>query len=377
VSLPAPRIAHILRWSSVGGTEIATLRLMQHLPQFTHLAFLATEPSPAGALFAGAGIPVRTYQPAELSVRWPLPFIRSSIGLARKLRHAGANLVHCSDVVATLDAALAARLAGLPVISHVRNPHEEIPTRHWPILRLISHFVFVSEHARDHFYARIPSSRASVIYDGLSSAGIVHEDARAAVGREFKLEPGVRLIGMVARLAPQKDHATFIRAARRVITASPDTHFFIVGDYSSEPGSQRTYEQLLGLVAELGLADHVTFTGFRADVSTLVAGMDVVVLATNFEGFGLAVLEAMAEGRPVVATAVGGIPEFVRDGETGLLHRHADDAHLAAQIQSILQDPALATRLGEAGRHLVETAFSPAHFSQRIAELYGSLLLRS
>jgi glycosyltransferase involved in cell wall biosynthesis len=360
----------------VGGTEIATLRLMQHLPEFAHLAFLATQSSPAGALFAAAGFPVSPYESAELSMRWPLPFIRSSIDLARDLRRSGANLVHCSDVMATLDAALAARLALLPVVCHVRNPHDEIAARHWPVLRLVSHFVFVSEHARDHFYAQIPPARASVIYDGLSSMGIAHVDARAAIGREFKLEPGVRLIGMVARLAPQKDHATFLRAARRVVAADPDTHFFIVGDYSSEPGSRHIFERLLGLIAELGLSDNVTFTGFRTDVPTLVAAMDVIVLATNFEGFGLAVLEAMAEGRPVVATAVGGIPEFVRDGETGLLHRHADDAHLASQIQSILRDRALGARLGEAGRQLVQTAFSPTIFSHRIAELYGALLPR-
>jgi glycosyltransferase involved in cell wall biosynthesis len=377
VSLEPSRIAHILRWSSVGGTEIATLRLMQHLPQFTHLAFLATEPSRAGALFADASFPVIPYRSAELSLRWPLPFIRSSIDLARNLRRFRANLVHCSDVMATLDAALAARLAGLPVVCHVRNPHDEIAARHWPILRLVSHFVFVSEHARDHFYSRIPPARASVIYDGLSIAGIAHDDARAEIGREFKLKPGIRLVAMVARLAPQKDHATFLRAARRVVGADPNTHFFIVGDCSSEPGSQRMYEHLLGMIAELGLADHVTFTGFRTDVAALVAAMDVMVLATHFEGFGLAVLEAMAEARPVVATAVGGIPEFVRDGETGLLHRHSDAEHLASQIQSVLRDATLAARLGKAGRHLVETEFSPAHFSHRIADLYAALLARS
>lgn len=376
MSLEPSRIAHILQWSSVGGTEIATLRLMQNLPDFRHLAFLATEPSPASALFAGAGFPVLGYTPVELSLRRPLPFLRATIDLARSLRRSGADLVHCSDVVATLDTALAARLAGLPVVSHVRNPHEHIPARHRPILRLVSHFVFVSQHARDHFYARIPSTRASVIYDGLSGVGIDHDEAREAVGREFKLDPGVQLVGMVARLAPQKDYATLIRAARRVVEATPNTHFFLVGDYSTEPGSRRTYEELLVLIAELGLADHITFTGFRSDVPTLVAAMDVMVLSTNFEGFGLAVLEAMAEGRPVVATAVGGIPEFVRDGVTGLLHRHADDAHLASQIESLLRDHALAERLGESGRRLVKSDFSTAGFSRRIAELYDSLLSR-
>jgi glycosyltransferase involved in cell wall biosynthesis len=136
------------------------------------------------------------------------------------------------------------------------------------------------------------------------------------------------------------------------------------------------YEELLGLITELGLTDYFSFTGFRSDVPSLLAAMDVVVLATHFEGFGLTVLEAMAEGRPVVATAVGGIPEFVRDEETGLLHRHEDDKHLASQIESLLRDRTRAERLGESGRRLVRTDFSIAHFSQRITDLYCSLLGR-
>jgi glycosyltransferase involved in cell wall biosynthesis len=243
-------------------------------------------------------------------------------------------------------------------------------------LRLVSHFIFVSQHARDGFYSPIPSTHASVIYDGLSSAGISHDEARQAVGTEFNLAPGVQLIGMVARLAPQKDYATLIRAARRVVAANANTHFFIVGDHSSEPTGRRMYEELLGLITELGLTDYFSFTGFRSDVPSLLAAMDVVVLATHFEGFGLTVLEAMAEGRPVVATAVGGIPEFVRDEETGLLHRHEDDKHLASQIESLLRDRTRAERLGESGRRLVRTDFSIAHFSQRITDLYCSLLGR-
>jgi glycosyltransferase involved in cell wall biosynthesis len=90
----------------------------------------------------------------------------------------------------------------------------------------------------------------------------------------------------------------------------------------------------------------------------------------------LTLLEAMAQGRPVVGTAVGGILEFVHEGETGLLHRHEDDAHLAGQIRSLLRDRALAARIGEAGLRLVTTEFNEATFSERIAALYQAVLRR-
>ena len=376
MSLPGPRIAHILRWSSVGGTEIATLRLMQHLPDFRHLAFLASEPSPASALFAGAGFPVRGYDSAELSLRWPLPFLGASIRMARRLRQAQATVVHCSDVMATFDVALGARLARLPVICHVRNPHEQLPARSRPVLRLVSRFVFVSEHARDRFGMAVPAGRASVIYDGLNVTRVDHHPARTAIGAELKLGAETRLIGMVARLALQKDHPTFVRAARRILAVHPDTHFLIVGDHEGDADLARRHAELNDLIATLGMTGRFTFTGFRSDTELLVAAMDVVVLATHYEGFGLALLEAMAQERPVVATRVGGIPEFVVHDTTGLLHAHEDDADLAAQVVSLLSDGEKAARIARAGRELVDRCFTMDGFSKQMGGLYREVSRR-
>jgi glycosyltransferase involved in cell wall biosynthesis len=343
---------------------------MQHLPEFTHLAFMAVDPSPASTLFAQGTFPVHSYESTELSVRRPLPFLLASLRLARSLRGARASVVHCSDVVATLDAALGARLARLPVICHVRNPHEELPRRSLPILRLVSHFVFVSQHARDRFGMTIPAARASVIYDGLLATRVDHEEARQTIRSELKLPPEARLVGMVARLVPQKDYTTFVRAARRILIRHPDTHFLIVGDYEGDDALARHHAELTDLIAALGMSSNFTFTGFRSDTETLLAAMDVVVLATHYEGFGLVLLEAMAQGRPVVATRVGGIPEFVAHGTTGLLHAHEDDADLAAKVDGLLADSKQAARLGAAGRELVRTRFTMEGFAGRMAKLY-------
>ncbi len=370
------RVAHVMHWPTVAGTEVATLRMVQALSpkEFAPIAFCAHQQSETSRFFSAAGVDIAPYRVPDLSFRRPVPFLVASLQFGRSLKRAAANIVHCSDVTAAFYATLAARFARLPVICHVRNPDEAIPRRYQTILRAVSRFIFVSQHARNHFAWEIAETRGAVIYDGYDGVEIPHSDASRAVRAEFGIPSECRLIGMAARLAPQKDHATFVRAACSLLAGDHTLHFLIIGDHSDTPESIRYYRDVMRLTADLNLTAHFTFTGFRHDVAQLLAGMDVVVLATHFEGFGLVLLEAMAHGRPVVATSVGGILEFVRHQETGLLHRHGDAEHLASQIRVLLRDEEYAHRLGEAGRHLVRTDFGMNRFSQRISGLYHVLL---
>ena len=369
-------IAHILAWPNVGGTEIATYRVIRTPPldAFAHLAFCPQLSSEACQLFSRAGFETHAYTPSELALRRPMPFLMASLALARTFRHASVDLVHCSDLIAAFHAALAAKLARLPTICHVRNPHDAIPRRYRYLLRGVARFVFVSRHAREHFPLALGESRAAIIYDGVESEPFSHPLARVAVLEEFGIPPVRRLVGMAARLAPQKDHSTFVQAAHLVIQKSPDTHFLIVGDHSDTPAAAEIYAELRRQSEQLGVASHLTFTGFRTDIPRLFAAMDVVVLATHFEGFGLVLVEAMAQARPVVATEVGGILEIISDGETGLLHRHRDADHLAAQILLLLQNEALAGRLGQAGFKRVTADFTLERSARSVAELYRTLL---
>jgi glycosyltransferase involved in cell wall biosynthesis len=179
---------------------------------------------------------------------------------------------------------------------------------------------------------------------------------------------------MVARVSPQKDFVTLARAARRVAAARPDARFVVVGDYQTEPAYREHYELVRRELAEQGVAGRFVFAGFRRDVPRFVAAMDVFVLCTHFEGLPLVLLEGMAQAKPTVATAVDGIPELVRHGETGLLHRHEDDADLARQLELVLADRALAAGLGAAGRHAVETFWTGERFARDMVGLYARML---
>src|SRR5262245_54959330 len=163
------RIAHILAWPTLGGTEISSLRIAQGLRGcgYDHVAFCTSDAPVVESFFRNAGFETATFRSVELSYHRPLPFVRASLELAGEFRRRRIALVHCSDLMSGLRAAPAAKLARLPVLCHIRNPHSDIPRRDRPALRAVDRFIFVSRHVRDCFGYPVPKHRGSVIYDGI------------------------------------------------------------------------------------------------------------------------------------------------------------------------------------------------------------------
>jgi len=214
-----------------------------------------------------------------------------------------------------------------------------------------------------------------VVYDGINlppqrPAAEIEKD-RLAIRSELGLPPAVRVIGMLARVAPQKDYDTLTRAAARVIEADPNVRFVICGDCSGSETSRNHYAYVQKLIRQSGLSDYFTFTGYRSDVPRLLAAFDISVLSTHFEGLPLVLLESMAYAKPMVATAVDGIPEVIVDGVNGFLTPHQDAWALAGRLIELIQSPALAERLGEAGRETVLTNFTAEKFARSVADLYS------
>src|SRR5205085_7303145 len=152
----------------------------------------------------------------------------------------------------------------------------------------------------------------------------------------------------------------------------PEARFVVVGD--CEEANRGHYEEVRRALEGQGVAPYFVFTGFRTDVPRLMSAFDVFVLCTHFEGLPLVILEAMARGLPVVATAVDGIPEIVLEGRTGLLHPRGDAETLAARLAALLGDGALAARLGGAGREFVKMEWSRERFAANMAALYEDVL---
>jgi glycosyltransferase involved in cell wall biosynthesis len=217
-------------------------------------------------------------------------------------------------------------------------------------------------------HERLPREKMRVVPNGIDLGrlppfSLDRRAARTALG----FAPERRLVAQVGRLAPQKDHPTFLRAAAAVAAAAPDVDFLIVG-----AGPERAVlEELAG---GLGLGGRVRFTGSRLDVPALLGAVDVLTLTSIFEGFPNVVLEAMATGAVAVASDVGGCAELVVAGETGLLVPARAPAEVAAAVLRVLGDPALAHGLALAARRRVERDFSVEAMVHGTAAVYLGLL---
>ncbi len=217
-----------------------------------------------------------------------------------------------------------------------------------------------------------------VVYDGVevvnSEAGSEHDNAGRDVRREFNIPDEATIIGMIARIDQQKDYETLAKAAARVVAAAPHTRFLMVGGYSNDEAQRQHFEKVKLWLTTNHVAPYFTFTGFRTDVPRLLRAMDIVALSTHYEGLPLVLLEAMACGKPVVATAVDGVPEVVTDNHTGLLFSHRDDGELASHLLSLIGDRSRATRLGENARSFVQAHFNHEQFRRSMVALYRNVL---
>jgi glycosyltransferase involved in cell wall biosynthesis len=267
-----------------------------------------------------------------------------------------------------LYAGMAARLARATLI-HVEHEHFSlIRPRNRRLLKLLAplchRVVVVGEGVAEYLrhQLRIVSPRLMVIPNGvdLQRFSPVTQASRELLG----LPRQGRLVGTVARLEPVKDHATLLVAFRELCEREPEAWLILVGE-----GSLR---QALEMRArELGIAARVTFLGARADVPDLLPHLEVFVLSSVNEGVPLAILEAMACARPVVATAVGGVASIVRDQLTGLTVPRADPEALSAAVLALFRKPHWARDLGRRGREIASEEYSLS----RTVERYQALCL--
>lgn len=200
-----------------------------------------------------------------------------------------------------------------------------------------------------------PAHKIRVVHNGVDPAAFPYDPDRRdrpALAAGLGIEPGDRVVGILAVFRPEKDHETFLRAARLVHEAIPEARFVLAGDGPGRAGLEE-------LTRRLGLADRVVFAGLRSDVEDVLASLDVVALSSyTIECFPYAILEAMAMGVPAVCTAVGGLPEMVDDGVTGRLVPPRDPAALAAGIVDVLGDEERRRRMGAAARLRLEREFT-------------------
>jgi glycosyltransferase involved in cell wall biosynthesis len=222
-----------------------------------------------------------------------------------------------------------------------------------------------------------------LIYNGVDLSRYDHQEACCTLPEEYGFAAGTPLVGVVARLEPEKGHPTLLEAWPHVLEREPEARLLIVGEGSRREALEEQARSL-DLLGDECHGDRcvgtrharpgakVVFTGRRDDVPAVTAALDVAVLPSYREAQGLVILEAMALSRPVVATNVGGIPEMIEDGVTGLLVPPRDAPALAAAITRLLEDHPLADTLARAGHDLVHERFCLERMIAEVGSIYES-----
>ncbi len=302
----------------------------------------------------------------------PLTPGRRTWQLLRVIRRRQVRLLHNNNELAShLPTLLAAALTRVPCVVSLRATRALTRReRFW--VPLVRRFLAVSEATRQAYVAAgIPEGQIETMLDGIDVQRFAPSSNGHAAPPGIALAPGRLTVGFVSRLIPEKGVAELLRAAGRIVPQLPQVRFLLIGGDPSErhlPTWQR-------MVQEMRLGGHVEFTGWRKDLEALTPCFDVAVQASKYwEGWGMSLLEAMACTKPVVATRIGGVPEVVEDGVTGLLVEPGDEAALAEALLRLLKDAALRRQMGEAGRRRAVTLFDQRDQVKRMEALYERIL---
>ncbi|MGK5111501.1 MULTISPECIES: glycosyltransferase [unclassified Geodermatophilus] len=376
---------------TVGGAAEHVLQLSALLPPDRFDVTVALSGGgPLDDEIRATGLRVVDYAPShgvghfkQASPDSPLELLRQFGRLRADIRRNRYDVVHTHTSVAGAMGRVAAWSCRTPVRVHMVHAfagHDAVPQPRRTLFRLAeraldritTHTVVGSVFMRDvGLRSRvlrpgrvtvIPNASRMPVRDGTDAD-------RARLRSELGLPPDALLVALIGRVEEQKGADTLVRAAVAVTAAVPRASVVVVGDGTHRARVER-------LAAELGLAGRVHVTGWRHDLADVVRAIDVLALPSRWEAFGIVNLEAMAAAKPVVGFAVGGVPEVVVHGETGLLSPPGAEDELARDLVRVLTDPGLAARLGAAGRRRLLERFTPEAMVRAHVELYEQLVTR-
>lgn len=373
---PGPlRILHVAESAGWAGGETYMIALARALdPGRFALSVVAAEEGPMIGRLQELGVPTFT---VPIAARLVTP--RGLFGLIDVFRRVRPVLVQSHGARTNVYTKLAGRLVRVPiVVSTVHNSLFDYDItwgrRHAYVLAerltgpLGDGVVAVSAAIARDLVERygMPASRVTVIHNGIA-ANFAPSRARESVQKELGLTEGTPVIGVVARMTPQKGHRFLLAALRRLVVTRPALRLVLVGDGPLRGALEAEAETL-------GVGGHCLFLGARGDVADLLPAFDIVVLPSVSEGLPFTILEAMALGRPVVATKVGGTAEVVEHECSGLLVPSRDVGALVGALARLLDDPGEAARLGARARDRVREHFTQERMIGSLMALYDRLL---
>ncbi|HKY32048.1 MAG TPA: glycosyltransferase, partial [Candidatus Polarisedimenticolia bacterium] len=366
------RVLAVITNFHIGGTERQFLALARRLDRrrFALSAACLRREGPLLPEMQKAAVPVEEHRIRSL---YHPRTVGDQVRLASSLRRRRVHIVHTYGFYPNAFAVPAARLAATPVvIASIRDIGDiwtPLQRRLQKAACRLAHCIAVNAEAvKDRLVGEgYDPRRIVVIGNGIDLERFRRRGAAPGLRAELGLPSDAVLIGVVSRLIPGKGLSHFLKAAAALAPRWPAARFLLIGDGPARP-------QLQDEARALGLGGRVAFTGFRSDVAEVLSELALSVMPSLSEALSNGLLESMAAGVPVVATRVGGTPEVVREGTTGLLVPPADAGALARAVEALLSNPERATALGLEGRELVSRRFSMQRMVERTELLYASLL---
>ncbi|MDI3256772.1 MAG: glycosyltransferase family 4 protein [Kyrpidia sp.] len=348
------RILHLLHYPGNGGSEKYVYDVISRYGP-DRCVFVAAQGGPLEEKLRAAGVPCH-----RLAMRHPLD-VRAAEGLAHIARDREVSLIHAHYLRENYIAVLARRFnGGIPVVwtFHVDAPPP--PAVRWLHRRITRHnaaVIAVSGYMRNQLVNYgVPQERIRVIYNGVDIDTGPEAMARSRPGGSEAV------LGVAGRFSEEKGHRWLIEALGRLRLDRP-WRCLLAGDGPLEA-------ELKKAVRDMGLDSRVTFLGHVNPIVPFYRNVDVVVVPSRSEALSYTAIEAMAAGKPVVASRVGGLPEVVRDGETGFLVPYGDTDRLTEAIARVVQNPALAKSFGAKGRLLYESRFTLDHMMDQLLDVY-------
>ena len=366
----AIRVGYCIDSFDIGGTELNAVRTLEALDRqrFQVTVFHLHKTGLLRARYEALGV-----QLVHLSIGrlYSLRTVIQGLRFLRLLRREGIQVVHTHDLYTNIFAAPWARLAGCRIIASRRWLFEApraglVPLNRWSYRfahRIVANSALTARLLVDK--ERVPATRVVELPNFLEERAFrqVAVEVRSVRRRSWGVPQGAFVVGAVARLAPVKNHAMLIRALPHV---GDDVHLVLIGEGPSRAA-------LDDLARNLHVDSRVHFTGQLIEATNLHQFFDVSVVCSRSEGFPNSIIEALAVGCPVVATAVGGIPEVIVDRQTGLLVPLDQPGALAASLQELRQDAQLRKRLGEAGAACVRIKYHQSVVIPQLEALYQNL----
>ena len=357
-----------------GGMELQALEVCRRLLRRGQRVTLSCPPGTRLAQEAGRhNIPLLTF--AVHGYFHPITVIR----LARELRRRTIDIIHCqhSRDIATVVPAMLLSGKWRPILlsKGVGSYINKKDFLHRLTHRYINRILAISDVIHRNILETLPVSpeRVLTLHDSIDTTRFSPEHARGdAVRREFGFSNTVLLIGFVGRYSPGKGHEELLRAAAILKPRFPDVRYLVVGEASY--GEGRYEADIKRLAVELGVNDVVTFAGFRNDIPDVMAACTAFAFPSHAEAFGVVLVEALAMGLPVVSTNCDGVLDIMVDGETGLMIPPKNPEELARGLGCLLEDPALRTRLGKAGRARALEMFDEEKLTDRLEQIYRDVL---